>query len=150
MRDTRSKIWAVRAAILVSIALSGAAAVAVVLQRLEALSAPVPTALGLRLGSTVDEVRAVRGAGEWTTRVDATGDLEIARGEERYSFHEGLLVAVDALVLPADGEGPPFELSDASVLVREPVGGRIRVRLVSRTCPTHAEAANALVDRVDR
>ena len=139
--------WIVRGAILVSVLLSCVAIVGVVLDRLEAMSAPVPSVLGLRLGATVDEVRAARGGSDWTTRVDQSGDLEVARADESYSFHEGLLVAVDAQVAgtATDASGPPREVTPGTVLAREPSGSGVRLRLVSRTCPTHAEAAEALV-----
>ncbi len=139
--------WLVRGAVIVSVVFACAAATGVVIDRLEAMSAPVPSVLGLRLGATVDDLRAARGGDDWTTRVDQSGDLEVSHGEDRYSFHEGLLVAVDVRLdasMP-DASGPPRVVTAGSVLVRDPSDSGVRVRLVSRTCPTHAEAAEALV-----
>jgi hypothetical protein len=140
------RTWIVRAAILGSIALTGAAVVGAVLERLEAMSAPVPTVRGLRLGLTPDEVRAQRTGGEWTTRAEASGDLTLERAGERYEFHEGLLVAatVDLATHDPESAGPARLLSPGSVLVRQPTGSGVRLRLVSRDCPTHAEEARRL------
>ena len=143
------RTWALRAAILASIVLSGVALVGAVIARLEILSAPVPTLLGLRLGVTPDEVRARRAGGEWTTRVEPSGDLSLVRGDERYEFHEGLLVAV-AVALDAhepDAIGPALVVTPVTVLVREPTQGGIQVRMISRTCPTHSEEAERLAAR---
>lgn len=145
---TRSARWAVRGAMLASIALTCAAVTGVVLDRLESLSAPVPTVLGLRLGASVDEVRERRAGEGWTTRVDQSGDLVVERPDEVYGFHEGLLVAVDVVLAggAADAVGPDRVISPGSVLARERAGvDRVRVRLVSRTCPTHRELADRLV-----
>jgi hypothetical protein len=144
-------VWVVRVAILASIALSGAAVVGVVLDRLDAMSAPLPSVLGLRLGATPDEVRAAR-EGDWTSRVDQSGDYELSREGETYAFHEGGLVAVDVLVpaSAADAQGPGLVVTTGSVLARERLAEGVRVRLVSRTCPTHADTAQALVGRAGR
>lgn len=146
LMDVKPGVWTVRAAILVSIALSGVAVVGVVLERLESMSAPVPSVHGLRLGATVDEVRAAR-EGEWTSRVDQSGDLLLSRDGESYWFHEAGLVAMDVTVLPeaADASGPRLTVTDGSVLTRTQEGAGVRVRLISRTCPTHAQLAEALV-----
>lgn len=144
MSDRRT--WVVRGAILGSIALTGAAAVGAVLDRLEAMSAPVPTVRDVRLGMTPDEVRARRGGGEWTTLVEASGDLALERPGERYEFHEGLLVAVTLELAATDPEarGAGRMLSPGSVLVRQPTESGVRVRLVSRDCPTHVDEARRL------
>lgn len=141
-----SRVWGVRAAILSSIALSGAAVVGVVLDRLEAMSAPVPTVHGVRLGATPDEVRSLR-EGEWTSMVDQSGDLVLVRQGESYAFHEGALVSVDVVVPSAspDALGPDGVVTAGSVLVRDRGETSVRIRLVSRTCPTHADAAERLV-----
>lgn len=151
-RAVSASPWPIRLAILASIALSGAAIVGVVLDRLEALSAPVPSVRGLRLGATPEEVRAVRPGGGWTTRVDQTGDLELSRDGESYWFHEGLLVLLDVTLAPTDGDaaGPQIVTSPGSVLAREPVAGAVRVRLVSRTCPTHEGLARSLLAGPER
>lgn len=144
--DDVRRVWLVRVAILASIALSGAALVGAVIARLELLSAPVPSVLGLRLGISPDELRARRSGGEWTTRLEASGDLSLSRGAERYEFHEGMLVAVE-LELPAaepDAAGPPIVVTPVTVLVREPTSSGVRVRMISRTCPTHAGEAERL------
>jgi hypothetical protein len=144
--------WAVRLAILVSIAASGAAIVGVVLARLEAMSAPVSSVRGLRLGSRPEEVRQSRGGEGWTTSLDGTGDLLLARQDELYAFHEGALVAIDVVLPDGDPEaaGPDLVISEVSVLARDHLGSRVRVRLVSRVCPTHAAAAGELLRRAER
>jgi hypothetical protein len=135
-------------AILVSITLSGGAVVGIVLDRLEAMSAPLSSIHGLRLGATPDEVRSVR-EGEWTSSVDGTGDLVLSRDGESYAFHEGALVAVDLLLArdAIDAQGPDLVVTEGSVLARDFETQRVRVRLVSRTCPTHAETARILLER---
>lgn len=147
---TPPRVWVVRTAILASIALSGAAVVGVVLDRLEAMSAPVPSVHGLRLGATPDEVRAAR-EGEWTSRVDQSGDLVLSRDSETYAFHEGGLVAIDVVLgsTAADAQGPELVVTSGSVMARDRTAQGVRVRLVSRTCPTHAESAQALVARAE-
>jgi hypothetical protein len=136
----------VRGAILGSITLTGAAVVGAVIERLETMSAPVPTVRGVRLGLTPDEVRAQRGGGEWTTQVQASGDLALERAGERYEFHEGRLVAasLDVAANDPEGAGPARLLTASSVLVRQPTASGVRLRLVSRDCPTHAEEARRL------
>lgn len=148
--DTASsprRVWLVRLAILGSILLSGAALVGAVIARLEMISAPVPTVLGLRLGVTPEELRARRPGGEWTSRVEASGDLALERPGERYQFHEGLLVAVDVQLRAGepDAAGPPLAVTPVTVVERRPLGAGVRVRMISRTCPTHAEEAERLV-----
>lgn len=141
--------WLARGAILLSIALACVGVTGVVIERLEAMSAPVPTVLGLRLGATPDEVRASRGGEGWTTRVDQTGDLLLERDGEHYSFHEGLLVAVDVLVRLGDpgADGPAREVSVGSVLARDASPPSVRIQLVSRTCPTHTATVDRLLER---
>lgn len=61
--------------------------------------------------------------------------------EARLEFHLGQLVAVR---LTADREselaqGPALEISDTSVLAREPEGERIALTWLARSCPTHAD-----------
>lgn len=144
------RTWPARVAVITSVLFLGVAASAVTLWRLEAMSAPIPSVLGLRLGATPDDVRTARPGGDWVTRVESSGDLAVERSGESYSFHEGLLVSVD-VQLPTthpDAAGPPGVLSPGSVLVRERVADGVRVRLVSRACPTHASTAASLVDRV--
>jgi len=123
-----------------------------VITRLEQISAPVPTVLGLRLGATPDEVRTSRGGGEWTSRVEPSGDLSLSRGSERFEFHEGQLVAVSVEVPPGEpaATGPAIVVTPLTVLVREPAGPLVRLRMISRTCPTHAEEADRLVASVSR
>ena len=151
-REDVRRVWWVRAAIVASIVLSGTALVGAVITRLEELSAPVPAVLGLRLGATPDEVRTSRGGGDWTSRVEPSGDLSLSRGEEHYEFHEGQLVAVSIVVAPGepDATGSAFVLTPLTVLVREPAGEFVRVRMISRTCPTHAEEADRLAASVPR
>jgi hypothetical protein len=139
-----ARTWAVRGAILASIALSGTAIVGAVLARLEAMSAPVPSVHGLRLGVTPEDVRQRRAGEGWTTQVSASGDLVLERPGEVYEFHEGMLVAATVEVDQSD-PGPAREITPTSVLVRDRTGSRTRLRLVSRGCPTHAEEAARLV-----
>ncbi|MBN8613133.1 MAG: hypothetical protein J0L92_21255 [Deltaproteobacteria bacterium] len=136
-----------RLAILASIVLVSIAMTGVALDRLERMSAPLPSVLGLRLGARVEDVREARGDEGWTTRVDQTGDLVLERAEERYDFHEGLLVAVDVRLDAAapDASGRALEVTPASVLARETLPNGARVQLVSRTCPTHAATADLLL-----
>jgi hypothetical protein len=136
-----------RLAILASIVLLSVAMTGVALNRLERMSAPLPSVLGLRLGARVEDVREARGNEGWTTRVDQTGDLVLERPDERYDFHEGLLVAVDVRLdaTSRDAAGPAIEVTAASVLARESTPSGARVQLVSRTCPTHSAAVDLLM-----
>lgn len=138
-----ARTWVVRGAILGSIALSGTAVVGAVIARLEAMSAPVPSVHGIRLGASPDDVRDRRAGEGWTTRVSTGGDLVLERPGETYEFHEGLLVAATVEIAEVDS-GPPREITPSSVLVRDRTAAGTRVRLVSRECPTHAEEAGRL------
>lgn len=143
------RAWLVRGAIIGSIVLTGAAVVGMLIDRLEAMSAPIPSIRGVRLGMTSDEIRTLRSGGGWTTVVDASGDLALERPGERYEFHEGLLVAatVELAHGEAEASGPARSVSSGSVLVRQTTQSGARLRLVSRVCPTHADEARRLVEQ---
>lgn len=65
------------------------------------------------------------------------GELTHARLE----FHLGQLVAVRLMFTPAAPEaaGPELEVSDASVLTREPTPDGVELTWLARSCPTHAD-----------
>jgi hypothetical protein len=108
---------------------------------------------GLRLGMTADDVRSrvdETGPGEWTSRLDR-GDWvlvhEAPNETSSFELHEGQLVAI-RYEAPADadlGAGPEFEMTRGSVLTRHLEGGRVRITLLSRDCPTHHDEAEQLV-----
>jgi hypothetical protein len=114
---------------------------------------PRPSVLGVRLGMTADDVRAridARGPGQWTTSL-VGGDwvLEHRGSDEtgRFEIHEGQLVAIRIDGAPSSDlpTEPRFEVTPGSVLVRRDEGGRVRITLLSRACPTHHDEAEALV-----
>jgi hypothetical protein len=100
---------------------------------------------------TPEQVRErfdAQGAGCWRTEVRGT-ELALIRWpgggldrEARFEFHLGMLVAL-RLDLPEDAPeaaGPAVETRSGSVVARrrdEP--GRVRVSVLARDCPTHAE-----------
>lgn len=71
----------------------------------------------------------------WTPDAPA-GELRSARLE----FHVGQLVAVRLILAPTapEADGPEFEVSEASVLTREPTSGGVELTWLARSCPTHA------------
>ena len=80
-------------------------------------------------------------AGDWVLEHRGPGQ------EARFEIHEGQLVAIrvegpDGPDLPTE---PRFEVTPGSVLVREAEGGRVRITLLSRACPTHHAEAERLV-----
>lgn len=114
---------------------------------------------GVRLGLTVRDVRArfdAAGAGQWESTV--TDDMVLkwkpgadARGgplAAQFEFHMGLLMAIRADLPPGDpaAKGPPFELSDSAVVVREKAPtGAVHLTAIARSCPIHAKEAQSLV-----
>lgn len=114
---------------------------------------PRPSVLGLRLGMTADEARGrldARRAGEWTSEPTGTDWTFVHRGAEdttELTLHEGQLVAirVDAPASDDLRTGPDRQVTPGSVLVRTEAGGRVRITLLSRACPTHHDEAERLV-----
>lgn len=120
-------------------------------------SSEVPSLRGVRLGMTAEQVRArFDGGAPASYRTEITGlDVRLTRApggsldrEASFEIHEGMLVAV-RLDLPdsaPEAAGPTLELTPMSVLARTPGGpGRVQIRLLSRTCPTHATEVAELV-----
>ena len=117
---------------------------------------------GVRLGMTVRDVRArfdALGRGEWESRVDKDVILtwkpsDTTRGgplAATFEFHLGILMAIRAELPPGDraAKGPPFELTDAAVVVRERApSSAIKLTAIARSCPLHAEESARLVQAV--
>lgn len=107
---------------------------------------------GLRLGFAPSQARqrlVTDGAGSFSTITmgedfalvwtpDAPGD-ELTHA--RLEFHLGQLVAVRLTLTPAAPEaaGPELEVSNASVLTREPTPDGVQLTWLARSCPTHAD-----------
>jgi hypothetical protein len=72
----------------------------------------------------------------WTPEA-AAGELSLARLE----FHLGQLVAVRLTLTPSapEADGPELEVSEASVLTREPTPEGVELTWLARSCPTHAD-----------
>jgi hypothetical protein len=72
----------------------------------------------------------------WAPEADA-GELGLARLE----FHLGQLVAVRLTLTPAapEADGPELQVSEASVLTREPTSRGVELTWLARSCPTHAD-----------
>lgn len=116
---------------------------------------------GARLGMTPDRVRDRFAGGEtasWETEIVGP-DLTLIRApggsldrETRFEFHGGMLVAIRA-DLPADApeaSGAAVEISAASVVSRERTpDGRVRLRVLARDCPTHAEEVSRVLSDGD-
>lgn len=126
------------------------ATVAIVVAIVGPGSPEVPTIRGVRLGMTADQIRERfdRGAtAEWRTELSGP-DLALVRSpagsldrEARFELHGGMLVAL-RLDLPPDApesDGPNLATTPGSVLSRAvETGGRVRLDLLARDCPTHA------------
>lgn len=124
---------------------------------------------GARLGMSASELR--RGfayAGTFTVHSDSDADGELAvewapaAGEQgavpvsfvRFEFHQGLLVAIRADSLdPGEitlAQTEPFVANDAAVLHRSvrlhssDSTAHVRITILSRDCPTHAEEVRRL------
>jgi hypothetical protein len=134
-----------------------------------ALLLPAALALGAWLlasggGETVGPVRGLRlgiapGQAREALRTDGPGSFStLAMGEDfalvwtpdagggelslaRLEFHLGQLVAVRLTLTPAapEADGPELEISEASVLTREPTQGGVELTWLARSCPTHAD-----------
>lgn len=116
---------------------------------------------GARLGLTPEQVRDRFAGGEpasWESEIVGP-DLTLIRGpstsidrETRFEFHGGMLVAIRA-DLPADApeaRGEAVEISPASVVAREATpGGRVRLRVLARDCPTHAQEVSGIISAAD-
>lgn len=117
---------------------------------------------GVRLGMTVRDVRARfdttgAGAGAWESYVGDDGlvlrwkPTTDARGgplAARFEFHMGIVMAIRADLAPGDTAaiGPTFELSESTVVVREPTpAGPVHLTVIARSCPTHAKEAERFV-----
>jgi len=120
-----------------------------------ALADPRPSVLGVRLGMTADEIRRrvdETGPGEWSSRV-TNGDWVLTHAaptsDATFEIHEGQLVAVrvDASGAADLATTPRVEVTPGSILVRERDGDRVRITLLSRSCPTHHDEAERLVAR---
>ena len=112
---------------------------------------------GARLGMTPDQVRDRFAGGEtasWETEIVGP-DLTLIRGpsasldrETRFEFHNGMLGAIGA-DLPAgapEARGDAVEISTASVVSRaRGADGRVRLRVLARDCPTHAEEVSRIL-----
>ena len=126
---------------------------------------PRITVFGTFLGMTVGDVRqrfSPGQEGEWTsstrnedfvlewaqTEAQTIGDATSGIRQATFEFHEGLLVAIRAEVSPASplAEGAGLEIHSVSVLHRSVHDDRVRVSLLSRTCPTHHEEVQALLE----
>ncbi len=82
---------------------------------------------------------------QWTPRGDPR-ELSHARME----FHLGQLVALRLRLHPdaAEANGPRLEISEASLLFREPASDAVSLTWLSRNCPTHAgEVRRLLAER---
>lgn len=113
---------------------------------------------GVLLGMTPSQVReAFTPPAEGTLRSTPgpEGDLALEWGGRagdavaRFEFHEGVLVAA-RVVLSSDDQaarGPEIEVRQGAVVHREPGPDGIRLTLISRDCPTHADEVRALLNR---
>lgn len=117
----------------------------------------VTTFHGVRLGMPLSDVRArfdipgtwqVRPeeslvAAEWAPRTTATVR------SVRFEFHQGLLVAVRAVVAAQDSSatGERIHVTPGTVVERRPIpGGDVRVTLIARSCPVHAPEVRRLIE----
>ncbi|MCX7807549.1 MAG: hypothetical protein N2515_02980 [Deltaproteobacteria bacterium] len=124
----------------------GSLLVAIAWVALKGYEAEGPVLRGLKLGATVSEVKKARGEEGWEVGLERSGDLVLSRPDERYVFHEGVLVLIE-LRLPKEApeaQGPEQWISPSSALVRKQTGDGVRVIWVSRWCPTHADYAKTL------
>jgi len=113
-------------------------------------SAPEPV-LGVRLGMTPAQVRERFAPGISGTYRSEAMDEDFALvwepegdgpvREARHEFHLGQLVALRLTV--DDGadvaSGDPMQLTDVSLLTREPTEDGVRITWLARSCPTHAD-----------
>jgi len=112
---------------------------------------------GVRLGMTASAVRErfeepTLGAWQSTPQTTGAGDVVLAwaaakgPAEARFELHNGMLVAVRAVVDAGDidAKRPPVEASRAVVRTREDDAGRVRVTILARDCPTHHAEAERL------
>ena len=109
---------------------------------------------GVRLGTTLTSARDRLQTGQpgdfrtsaieedvaldWTPAGDSSeGELRSARLE----FHLGLLVAMRLRLAPdaPEASGPALEVTEASVLSREPLEDGVQLTWLARSCPTHAD-----------
>ena len=108
---------------------------------------------GARLGMTASTVRlrfVEPSLGAWQSMpATGAGDVVLAwtaakgPGEATFEFHNGMLVAVRALLEKGDPEAarPPVEVSNAVARTREDAPGGAKITILARECPTHhAEA----------
>lgn len=147
--------WLIRAGLLFLLA---AIAIGLVIAKKRSTSA-FGNLHGVRLGMTVRDLRArfdTAGAGQWESVV--ADDMVLrwkpatdARGGPlgaQFEFHMGILMAIraDLALGDAAANGPPFELSESTVVVREPTpAGPVHLTVIARSCPTHAKEAERLV-----
>ena len=124
------------------------------------LSSDVPSAFhGTRLGMSVAEVRSrfdARGAGDFHARPDVASGWSIewtatsasAVRSATFEFHEGLLVAVRAVVDRSDALTRETGLTVTSGTVRRVTSrpdAAFDVLLLSRACPAHAAEVRSLL-----
>ncbi len=111
---------------------------------------------GVRLGMTASAVRErfeAPAPGGWqsTPQTTGAGDVVLAwaaasgESDARFELHNGMLVAVRAIVPPGDPDAqrPPVEASRAVVRTSEddPGHAKVSITILARDCPTHhAEA----------
>lgn len=121
-----------------------------------ACSSPSTDAYGVRLGFSANDVRsrfAPPVAGSWTSAMEPEPVLRwkasapSSLDEATFEIHSGMLVAETFVVAPdaAVAKGPPLETTTASLTARAPEGNRVRVRVLSRDCPTHRAEVAALL-----
>jgi len=113
-------------------------------------SAPEPV-LGVRLGMTPAQVRERFAPGvEGTYRSEAMGEdfalvwepaSDEGVREARHEFHLGQLVALRLTVAEESdvASGDAMQLTDVSLLTREPTEDGVRITWLARSCPTHAD-----------
>jgi hypothetical protein len=125
-----------------------------------ARQAPFAGLDGVRLGMTVRDVRVrfdAVGPGHWESRVGDDVVLTWKPAPETHTgpiaatfeFHLGILMAIRAELPPGEpaAKGAPFELSDSTVVVREPQPvGTVHLTAIARSCPVHANEARSLIE----
>lgn len=150
MEARRSGRWRwIALAVLVAPALIG---LIVLLTLSSAPSETLGPVRGLRLGLAPSQARRMLTTGApgsfsttamgedfalvWTP--DAAGG---ALRSARLEFHLGQLVALRLTLAPEapEARGPELEVSEASLLAREPTPNGVELTWLARSCPTHAE-----------
>jgi hypothetical protein len=110
--------------------------------------------LGLSARDTRERFRPA-GEGTWVMRTEPAPALEWSASapgatprRASFEFHQGMLVAARyelASDAPA-AKGRSLEVTPATVVARQPgEGGGVRVVVISRACPEHADEVRRLV-----